>query len=60
MSRSRNNKTKELTKKLKEQKEVTKEELKKYKGFENISDEEANNVLTTLKTLAEILLTIKV
>ena len=60
MSRSRNNKTKELTKKLKEQKEVTKEELKKYKGFAGISDEEAENVLTTLKTLAEILLTIKV
>ena len=41
---------------LKNVKKVTKESIKNYKGFEQISEAEASVLLTTLETLCEVLL----
>jgi len=35
-------------------KRITVEQLRKYKGFENVSEEEANNIVETLYQLAVI------
>lgn len=41
---------------LKNVKKVTKESVKNYKGFEQISKAEASALLTTLETFCEVLL----
>ncbi|MDG1176212.1 MAG: hypothetical protein P8N07_10510 [Flavobacteriales bacterium] len=41
---------------LKNVKKVTKESVKNYKGFEQISEAEASVLLTTLETFCEVLL----
>ena len=51
-------KTKELKKQLKESRKLGVKELKNYKGFEDINEEEALNIIETLYVLAESLLTI--
>jgi len=41
---------------LKNVKKVTKESVKNYKGFEQISEAESSILLTTLETFCEVLL----
>ena len=41
---------------LKNVKKVTKESVKNYKGFEQISEAESSVLLTTLETFCEVLL----
>ena len=48
----------ELLKQLKESRKLGVKELKNYKGFEDIDEEEALNVIESLFILAEALLTI--
>jgi len=50
----------ELLKQLKESRKLGVKELKNYKGFEDIDEEEALNVIESLYILAEALLTINV
>ena len=49
-----------LTKQLKQSKRIGVKELKNYPGFENTSDEEADSIIQSLYTIAQVLLTIKV
>ena len=48
----------ELLKQLKESRKLGVEELRNYKGFEDIDEEEALNVIESLYVLAESLLTV--
>mgnify|MGYP001178692315 CR=1 FL=1 len=48
----------ELLKQLNKSKRLGVKELRSYKGFEDINEEEALNVIETLYVLAESLLTI--
>jgi len=51
-------KKEELNTLLKNRKRIDVNQLKNYKGFENIEENEAKNVIETLSVLAELLLTI--
>ena len=51
-------KKEELNTLLKNRKRIDVNQLKNYKGFENIEENEAKNVIETLSVLAKLLLTI--
>lgn len=48
---------KQLKQDLRRSKKVDLEQLRTYKGFEDISDDEGQDVIDTLETLAYLLLT---
>jgi hypothetical protein len=51
-------KKEELNTLLKNRKKIDVNQLRNYKGFENIEENDAKNVIETLSVLAELLLTI--
>lgn len=51
-------KKEELNTLLKNRKRIDVNQLRNYKGFENIEENEAKNVIETLSVLAKLLLTI--